>query len=458
MDQETLLTLAGQIIARLEAHGASAYMVGGCVRDRLLGRPVKDVDIATSALPEDVQALFERTEPTGLAHGTVTVIVGGHPFEVTTFRSESGYSDGRRPDAVRFIADIKEDLARRDFTVNAMALTRDGELVDPFGGERDLADGILRAVGDARERFREDALRMLRAVRFAAEYGLAVEPATWEAIRDMAPRIGVIAIERVRMELERITEGADPARGFQLLAESGLARHFKTPLPLDRMPENPREALGGLAELAEATARWVRLFAVLGIGAAEAAGLMRRLTFSRRKAGEVADVLAFAAGGADFAGRTDGGAERAFKRLVLSRGRRAAERWLAVLAVTPGADPAFRRAAERWLRDMPAAALGELAIGGRDLLAAGLPAGPALGRLLDGLLERVALDGLPNERESLLAAARDMAGEPAGKEARSKAHADAQAALPPASGHGTRRGAEPDAKPDAAPGETGDGR
>lgn len=414
MDENTLLQRAWHIVERLEARGKQAYLVGGCVRDRLLGRPLKDVDIATSALPEEVLALFERAEPTGLAHGTVTVIIDGLPFEVTTLRSESGYSDGRRPDAVRFIDDIREDLSRRDFTVNAMALTRDGTLIDPFGGERDLADGILRAVGDPGERFGEDALRMLRAIRFAAEYGLAIDPETWHALLRLAPGIENIAIERVRAELERITEGADPARGFRLLADSGLNRHFKTPLPLDNLPERPGEALGDWEGCEDAVVRWARLFSVLGIGADEASRLLRRFTFSRRKTEDIAAVLAFEAGFAPLDGRTDGEAALAFKRLVLRHGRQAANRWLAALSVTPGVGKALREAAGRWLDEMPAAAVGELAVGGRDLMEAGLPAGPVLGRVLAGLLERVALGGLPNERERLLTEARQWA-EKAGK-------------------------------------------
>lgn len=422
MDEDTLLAMAWHIVGRLEERGWRAYLVGGCVRDRLLGRPLKDVDIATSARPEDVMALFERTEPTGLAHGTVTVILKGKPFEVTTFRTESGYSDGRRPDAVRFIDDIEQDLARRDFTVNAMALAKDGRLVDPFGGRRDLENRILRAVGDPRLRFEEDALRMLRAIRFAAEYGLSIEPATWRAIVAMAPRIGLIATERVRMELERITEGRDPARGYLLLKESGLAGHFRTPLPLERLPDDTRAALGRLTETGDGTVRWIRLFAALGCESGEAAGLMRRLTFSNRRTEDISTALAFGAGAGSLAGRTDDGASRAFKRLVLRHGPQAARRWLDAAALAPDADGAFLDAARRWLTDMPARELKELAAGGRDLIAAGLAPGPAVGRLLERLLERVALGELANRRELLIGEALKMARDglaqdgPAGRE------------------------------------------
>lgn len=411
MDQETRLNLAWQIVDRLEASGRRAWLVGGCVRDKLLGRPLKDVDIATSAKPDEVLSLFERAEPTGLAHGTVTVIVKGVPYEVTTLRSESGYSDGRRPDEVRFIADIREDLSRRDFTVNAMALERDGKLVDPFGGERDLEAGILRAVGKPGERFGEDALRMLRAVRFAAEYGLAVEPATWRALVKMAPRIGQIAIERVRMELERITEGSDPAAGFLLLAESGLYRHFKTPLPLDRLPADPAAAFAGLVHCRDGVVRWARIFRILGLSAETASSLMKRLAFSRRKTAEISAVVAFDSEAAAIPDGTDDPTATAWKRLVLRHGRTAATRWLALQSVTPDASIARRQAAAGWLRAMPACSVAELAVSGRTLMEeAGVPAGPQLGALLNRLLEKVALGELPNARSELVEAAGEMAG------------------------------------------------
>ena len=164
-----------KIIFRLEAEGFSAFMVGGCVRDILMGRAPKDWDVATSASPGEVQRLFEKTVPTGERHGTVTVILDGGKAEVTTFRSESAYSDHRRPDSVTFVSDLKEDLKRRDFTINAMAMRADGTVMDYFGGGADLKAGIIRCVGEARERFEEDALRMLRALRFSAELGFEID-------------------------------------------------------------------------------------------------------------------------------------------------------------------------------------------------------------------------------------------------------------------------------------------
>jgi tRNA nucleotidyltransferase (CCA-adding enzyme) len=224
----------------------------------------------------------------------------------------------------------------------------------------------------------------------------------------MAPRINLIAIERVRMELERITEGSDPAGGYRMLANSGLYRHFKTPLPLERLTETGADALGVMTACGDATVRWVRLFASLGIGPEEAGRLMRGLTFSRRKTDEIASALAFGSAVAALAGREDGDASRAFKRLVLRHGKPAAERWLAATALDPGTDGSCLETARRRLADMPVAGMKELAVGGRDLLAAGLAHGPALGKLLEALLERVALGELPNDRERLIGEAKKM--------------------------------------------------
>ena len=170
--------------------GYEAYLVGGCVRDMLLGREPEDWDITTSAEPAQVKAVFRRTVDTGIQHGTVTVMMGKEGYEVTTFRIDGDYTDGRHPDSVTFTPDLIEDLKRRDFTINAMAYNRERGLVDAFGGQKDLEHGVIRCVGAARERFTEDALRILRAIRFSAQLGFAVEETTYEAIKDIAPQSG----------------------------------------------------------------------------------------------------------------------------------------------------------------------------------------------------------------------------------------------------------------------------
>ena len=201
-----------RILSRLRAGGYFAYAVGGCVRDLLLGRRAHDWDVATSALPEQVQALFDRVYATGLPHGTVTVLEKGVAVEVTTFRTEGAYSDGRRPDSVRFVGTLPDDLARRDFTINAMALDEDGLVIDPFGGQDDLRARVIRCVGEPRERFTEDALRMWRAFRFSAALGFGIDPGTWDAIVVCAPLTGRLSAERVAAEVGKMLLSGGAAR------------------------------------------------------------------------------------------------------------------------------------------------------------------------------------------------------------------------------------------------------
>ena len=199
-----------EIIRCLQSHEYEAYAVGGCVRDSMLGREPDDWDITTSAKPEDVKRLFPHTIDTGIAHGTVTVMLGREGFEVTTYRIDGEYSDARHPNEVIFTPDLKEDLKRRDFTINAMAYNDEKGLVDCFGGAKDLEMGIIRCVGDARERFGEDALRMLRAVRFGAQLGFEVEAGTREAIKELAPALAKISAERIQAELVKLLVSPHP--------------------------------------------------------------------------------------------------------------------------------------------------------------------------------------------------------------------------------------------------------
>ena len=229
-----------EILKRLESHGFSAYMVGGCVRDMLLGREPLDWDICTSAMPEEVQNLFPGSLPTGLRHGTVTVRLDGYSAEVTTYRTEQGYSDHRRPDNVRFVSDIAEDLSRRDFTINALALPLNGEILDLHGGIDDLRNGIIRCVGVPAQRFEEDALRMFRAIRFSAQLGFEIEPETGKAIELYADSTRHLAPERIKDELKRTLLSPRP----ELLGRmTGLLREYTHPLrdpdPLRRIDALP---------------------------------------------------------------------------------------------------------------------------------------------------------------------------------------------------------------------------
>lgn len=211
------------ICDRLRSAGNRAWIVGGCVRDSLLGKPISDWDVATDALPKDLMKLFPKAIPTGLQHGTVTVVMRGQHYEVTTLRGETSYSDGRRPDAVHFVDDIVADLARRDFTVNAIAVDPEsGALVDPFDGRKDLAARTIRAVGKAYERFSEDGLRVLRAARFAATLEFDLDPDTFAAISPTLDTFRKVSAERVRDEWVKTMKAKTPSRAFEVMRESGI--------------------------------------------------------------------------------------------------------------------------------------------------------------------------------------------------------------------------------------------
>ena len=219
-----------EILRKLETAGHQAYAVGGCVRDSILGKEPDDWDITTDARPEEIKALFPRTVDTGLQHGTVTVLMGGEGYEVTTYRIDGAYTDGRHPDSIRFTPSLEEDLKRRDFTINAMAVSERGELVDLFGGQEDLRQGCIRCVGDARERFREDALRMLRAVRFAAQLNFAIEAESFAAIAELSENLKLVSKERILAELSKLLLSDHPEKA-ELLYESGLAPQMATHFP-----------------------------------------------------------------------------------------------------------------------------------------------------------------------------------------------------------------------------------
>ena len=210
------------IINNFYKNSYEAYMVGGCVRDSILGVEPKDYDITTSAKPEETISLFEKTIPTGLKHGTITVIINSTPYEVTTFRTEGIYLDNRRPSSVDFVTDIKEDLSRRDFTINALAYNENTGLIDYFNGVNDIKNKIIRCVGDADKRFKEDALRMLRAIRFSCQLTFDIEENTLKAIKDNYKLIENISFERIRDEICKILISPNPSRGLELLKDTNL--------------------------------------------------------------------------------------------------------------------------------------------------------------------------------------------------------------------------------------------
>ena len=214
-----------RIITTLQKHGFEAYAVGGCVRDSFLGRVPGDWDITTSAAPEETKSLFARTFDTGIEHGTITVLLNGEGFEVTTYRIDGKYEDNRHPSKVQFTRSLSEDLLRRDFTINAMAYNEQDGLVDLFHGMEDLKKGVIRCVGNAEARFSEDALRILRAIRFSAQLGFEIEEETRQAIRKLAPNLSYISAERIQTELVKLLVSDHPDY-LRTAWETGLTREF----------------------------------------------------------------------------------------------------------------------------------------------------------------------------------------------------------------------------------------
>lgn len=395
---------AAALLTRLHAAGHAAYAVGGCVRDSLLGQTPHDWDLCTSATPEQVLELFGEAHciPTGLQHGTVTVKHGGELYEITTFRTEGAYSDGRHPDHVAFVPDVKEDLARRDFTINAMAYNAEEGLIDPFGGQNDLAVGIVRAVGEPQRRFEEDALRILRLYRFAARFSFAIDPATGQAARALCRHLDCVSEERIAEELSRLLAALAP--GAYLEAEV-LAVIFPE-LDAAELPES-RRILDALEPGMEHVP--VRLAALLcPLGEAGARAALKRLKCSNALTGTVATLVREAAA------EMPGAALTLTARRFLSRYDLATITDLTALcsARHPEQAEAFaalQQEAARLVETNACCRINQLAVNGRDLMDAGIRPGPGLRRVLDALLEQVLTGQLPNEKAALLAAAAQVA-------------------------------------------------
>ena len=231
------------IIKKIRERGFEAFAVGGCVRDTLLGRTPGDWDITTSAKPEEVKEIFGKTVDTGLQHGTVTIIKNRKGYEVTTYRIDGEYRDGRHPDSVEFTSSLLEDLKRRDFTINAMAYSHETGIVDAFDGMGDLEKKVIRCVGCPRDRFTEDALRILRAIRFAAQLGFSIEGETYGAIREIAPNLKNVSKERIQVELTKLLTSAHPEK-ISMVEDTGISPYVTGDFPLVFQTERERMAGG----------------------------------------------------------------------------------------------------------------------------------------------------------------------------------------------------------------------
>lgn len=394
---------AALLLDALHGAGHAAYAVGGCVRDSLLGLDPHDWDLCTSARPEQVMALFgeEKCIPTGLQHGTVTVKQGGRLYETTTFRTEGAYSDGRHPDAVCFVPDVREDLARRDFTINAMAYSAEEGLIDPFGGRDDLAAHLVRAVGEPERRFEEDALRILRLYRFAARFGFAIDPATGAAARALGPHLDCVSAERIQEELLKLL--AAPRPGSYL--EPAVLAVILPELEPEKQPERFAELCRTIDRI-EPTAKNVpaRLAALLWpLGEAGARKALRKLKCSNALTDEVTALEREAPG-------TPGSemqltAKRLLGRYELQTIQRLTALCSARHPEQTGGFAALRAEAERLTAENACCRVSQLAVNGRDLMAAGVRPGPGLRQVLNALLETVITGQTPNEKDALLAAA-----------------------------------------------------
>ncbi|MFW6249800.1 MAG: CCA tRNA nucleotidyltransferase [Alkalispirochaetaceae bacterium] len=429
---------------RFRDAGRQLYLVGGAVRNLELGREPVDFDFATDATPREVMGLFRRVLPTGVQHGTVTVLYKGAQYEVTTFRTESDYSDGRHPDSVEFASTIEEDLGRRDFTINAMAIELpSGELSDPYDGRGDLRGKIVRALGDPKERFHEDGLRVLRAVRFAAQLDFQIEENTFAAMRIEGARLSKVARERVRDELEKAILSNSPARAMRLLRDAQLLPYTIPELAKTIGRSQGSDSDYDLFEHSVLVTQFVPPKVELRLAAlfhdvAKAWTLEEtedgRLAFPDhdRQSAEVAEErlkeLRFPNRTVEYAahlvrhhmfGYNSEYGDAALRRMLARIGKETI--W--DLITLRRADVAGKRGKivpvpemdelqdrlSRILAERSALTRGDLAVNGNDLMKeAGIPPGPALGQVLDLLLEAVFDDPEMNEREQLLRLARNI--------------------------------------------------
>ena len=432
---------AAELLDTLHRAGYAAYVVGGCVRDSLLGLTPHDWDLCTSALPQQGMELFgeEKCIPTGLQHGTVTVKQGGGLYEITTFRTEGAYTDGRHPDEVHFVPDVREDLARRDFTINAMAYNEKEGLIDPFGGQADLQSGILRAVGVPHQRFTEDALRILRLYRFAARFGFAIDPPTAQAAQELCAHLDCVSVERIEEELAKLLSAPAPAAYLDekilgvVLPELSPEALAAAKLVVDACPAGERALPVRLAALLlslgeDGTRRTLRRLRCSNACIEETAVLVREIVsgvpvaFSSDTNRAIpSPALLPAATGSHPSGRSSEKLParppvslNIYTRKLLGQyGLKTVQRLAALgTALQPerSADfAALSELAEQLDADGVCCRVSQLAVNGRDLMAAGVPAGPGIRKVLEALLDGVIREEYPNERQALLAAVQQLA-------------------------------------------------
>ena len=431
------------LIDRLEEAGFSAFAVGGCIRDSLLGREVNDWDITTSASPKEVKKIFSHTIDTGIEHGTVTVLLQGEAFEVTTFRVDGDYLDGRHPQSVKFSTDLEEDLKRRDFTINAMAYNERKGIVDPFGGQKDLSKGVISCVGDPIERFTEDALRIMRCVRFSAQLGFSIEEKTYRAMKQLSSRLSMVSAERIRTELMKTLSSDHPDR-FRLFYETGQTAVFLPEFDLCmETPQNSRyhcmnvgeHTLKAVSEIENVPhLRLAELLHDIGkpktryrdkkgtdhfpdhqeAGAEMANGILRRLKFDNRTRERVVRLVRFHDENPDL----DDPAE-VRKTVSLIGPDLFPELFSIKRADTKAKSPAvaeeqlayidrFERMYGEIRENGDCLQIRDLAIDGKDLMEEGLSSGKKIGEALSEALKLVLADPEKNRKDTLLHSLKQM--------------------------------------------------
>ena len=385
---------AAAVLDVLHENGHEAYVVGGCVRDALMGREPSDWDVTTSARPEITMSLFEKRDgfrviPTGIKHGTVTVVSRGERIETTTFRIDGEYTDCRRPDRVDFTDSLKEDLARRDFTMNAIAYAAEAGICDPYGGEADIRAGIIRCVGDPRKRFSEDALRIMRAVRFASVLGFSVDPATAEAALELREQLAHVAWERIHVELEKLIAGPYAARVI----------HDFYPIMCQIMPELAGRDIDKICALVErlyGATKPMMLAALLSEGG-NVDKALHRLRFSKHTLTRTSKILRFY--------RTELTDKPSVRRFCRNAGTDFVREIVAFGIVYGTMEPSVLMTVEEILRDGDCISLTAMKIDGKILRAMGVPA-KDIGRTLEWLLDGVMEDRLENRGAVLKRAVR----------------------------------------------------
>ncbi|EMB20658.1 hypothetical protein HMPREF9723_02118 [Treponema denticola OTK] len=418
--------------------GFSAYLVGGAVRDWFLGKPCKDYDIATDAEPKEVQALFRKTIPTGIAHGTVTILYKGEKIECTTFRCEADYSDGRRPQKINYVRSIEEDLSRRDFTMNAIAVSlKDGSIVDPFEGVKSIKSKTIKTVGSPLDRFGEDGLRPIRAIRFASQLGFKIEEETLKAIPLSIEVCKKVSIERFRDEFVKMLLSEHPIISLRLLEDTGLLKVFLPELSdcrgveqkgmhsfdvldhsflsCDAAPQdNPIVRLAALFhDIGKVSTREKNEYGAYTFYKHEAVSekltkkIMQRLKFPNKEIEEVSHLV-----GLHMFHYTEDWTDAAVRRFIVRAGvenipnlfdlRRADGFGMTGQAPDLSNLVSFKKRLEKVIAEDSALSLKDLAVGGRELMEIGIPAGPKLGIILQKLFEAVLEDPSQNTKAQLL--------------------------------------------------------